>query len=60
MEPAAEQRFGELMTQREAELGAGAGAWGELMEQVLTLPREQFGGSQDPERLSVTGDTRWG
>jgi RNA polymerase sigma factor FliA len=57
----AERQFAEMMSQREAELQSSAGDWGELMEEVLTLPRERFGGSDsDNERLRVTGDTRWG
>jgi len=54
--------FGKLVQEREAELGHSPddGAWGELLEQMLTLPTERFGAEPERGALRVTGDTRWG
>jgi RNA polymerase sigma factor for flagellar operon FliA len=58
----APERFDELVAQREAELEASAadGPWGEMVEEVLTLPRERFGDTTPDVRLQVTSTTRWG
>lgn len=58
----APQRFDDLVAQREAELEASAeeGPWGDMMEEVLTLPRERFGDTTPDVRLQVTSTTRWG
>lgn len=60
--PGAPERFDELVAQREAELEASAtdGPWGEMVEEVLTLPRERFGDTAPDVRLQVTSTTRWG
>lgn len=53
--------FDELVAQREAELeSTDAGPWGEMMEEVLNLPRERFGDTTPDVRLQVTSTTRWG
>lgn len=54
--------FDDLVAQREAELEstAEAGPWGEMMEEVLTLPRERFGDTTPDVRLQVSSTTRWG
>lgn len=61
--PRARPHFDELVAQREKELQSSPvdGPWGELIETVLTRPREQFG--EPPtggDRLSVSSTTRWG
>jgi RNA polymerase sigma factor for flagellar operon FliA len=58
----APDRFDDLVAQREAELEASAteGPWGEMVEEVLTLPRERFGDTTPDVRLQVTSTTRWG
>lgn len=55
-------RFDELVAQREAELEASPtdGPWGEMVEEVLNLPRERFGDTTPDVRLQVTSTTRWG
>jgi RNA polymerase sigma factor for flagellar operon FliA len=61
--PAAAARFNELLAMREAELARSTelGAWGEMVEGVLGLPREQFGQPADgEERVEVNSSTRWG
>jgi RNA polymerase sigma factor for flagellar operon FliA len=59
---AAQTQFDELVAQREAELEtlAEAGPWGEMMEEVLNMPRERFGDTTPDVRLQVTSTTRWG
>lgn len=54
--------FEALVRQREAELAhtPAAGAWGQLLEQVLTLPSDRFDAASDPEYIHVTDTTRWG
>ena len=58
-------RFDTMVSQRETELaGATSGpssssAWGELMEDALTLPPERFGGTAAAPRLVVPSGTLW-
>lgn len=58
--PEADDAFDDLVAQREAELEASETAWGEMMEDVLNLPRERFGDTTPDVRLQVTSTTRWG
>lgn len=60
--PATQTDFGRLVDKRESQLGHSPddGAWGELIEQMLTLPTERFGAEPEKGALRVTGDTRWG
>ena len=57
--------FDTMVTQREVELAsttsgaAATGAWGELMEDALTLPTERFGGTVAKPRMVVPGGTLW-
>ncbi|WP_298231638.1 sigma-70 family RNA polymerase sigma factor [uncultured Azohydromonas sp.] len=59
----AAKQFDELVVQREKELEnlPTDGPWGELIENVLTKPKEQFGAPPDDDgRISVSSSTRWG
>jgi RNA polymerase sigma factor for flagellar operon FliA len=60
----ATKHFDELVAEREKELETlpTDGPWGELIENVLTKPKEQFGarGGGDDDRISVSSTTRWG
>jgi RNA polymerase sigma factor for flagellar operon FliA len=60
----AAKQFDELVVQREKELETlpTDGPWGELIENVLTKPKEQFGAPPDDDdgRISVSSSTRWG
>jgi RNA polymerase sigma factor for flagellar operon FliA len=59
----ATKQFDELVAQREKELESlpTDGPWGELIEHVLTKPKEQFGDRPDDDgRISVSSTTRWG
>lgn len=50
-----------LVRQREDELKrTGEGAWGEMMEQVLTSRRRRANAVPAAERIEVTATTRWG
>jgi RNA polymerase sigma factor for flagellar operon FliA len=53
--------FDERVAERERELAesAEAGAWGELMEEALTMPSERFGAADAPPRIAVDSQTRW-
>jgi RNA polymerase sigma factor for flagellar operon FliA len=58
----AAKHFDELVAQREKELETlpTDGPWGELIENVLTKPKEQFGAPPGDDRISVSSTTRWG
>jgi RNA polymerase sigma factor for flagellar operon FliA len=56
-------RFEQLVNSREQELqrAPGEGPWGELIEEILNMPREQFGAlPPDDEPIRVSSSTRWG
>ena len=54
-------RFDAMVTQREVELSGASptSAWGEMMEDALTLPTERFGGADTTPRLVVPSGTLW-